>query len=192
MQLESHANLNNPLPDALSTISIDHLRETFPALHLVRTSRMIRTVGKLTFAFLVLSLIAMFFAPWQQTSRGFGDVVAVDPQFRTQDVESQYDGIVKFVKPGLKEGSVVKAGELLLELEPFAVREQEQLATQIEQMIASRAASAGTQLPPPEARSSDNVATACHKRAIWCSCDDALSMRPRIARLSGSSFWVTP
>ncbi len=141
MQLEPRANLNSPSPDALSTISIDHLRETFPALHLVRTSRMIRTVGKLTFALLVLSLIAMFFAPWQQTSRGFGDVVAADPQFRAQDVESQYDGIVKFVKLGLKEGSVVKAGELLLELEPFAVREQEQLATQIEQMIASRAAS---------------------------------------------------
>ncbi len=127
--------------ESLAAISIDHLKQTFPALHLVRTARLIRLVGKLTFALLVVSLVAMFFAPWQQTSRGFGVVLALDPQYRPQNVESQYDGIVNYVKPGLREGSFVEAGERLLELEPTAVREQEQLVDQIAQtrlgMIAS-------------------------------------------------------
>ena len=69
MQPDSPSNQKHQHLDALSEISIAPLRETFPALHLARTSRVIRTVGKLTFIVLVLSLIAMFFAPWQQTSR---------------------------------------------------------------------------------------------------------------------------
>lgn len=127
--------------DKLALTSMRHLRDTFPALHLVRTSRLVRFVGKLTFVLLIVSLFAMFFAPWQQTSRGYGEVLAIDPQFRPQDVESQYDGVVKYIKPGLREGSFVEAGELLLDLEPFAVREQEQLEQQIEQTRLARSAS---------------------------------------------------
>ncbi len=141
MHFEKTSPHHNQAADEFASVSIRQLSETFPALHLVRTSRLIRFVGKLTFALLVISLLAMFFAPWQQTSRGFGDVLAIDPQFRPQDVESQYDGVVKYVKPGLREGSSVKAGELLLELEPFAVREQEQLEQQIEQTKLARSAS---------------------------------------------------
>ncbi len=140
----SHKTLSSVRDDpseSLAAISIHHLQETFPALHLVRTARLIRLVGKLTFALLMVSIVAMFFAPWQQTSRGFGVVLALDPQYRPQDVESQYDGIVKYVKPGLREGTFVKADELLLDLEPFAVREQEQLEQQIEQTRLARSAS---------------------------------------------------
>jgi multidrug resistance efflux pump len=128
-QLSSHAE---PM-DKLASASIRHLRETFPALQLVRTASLIRLVGKLTFALLVFSLVAMFFAPWQQTSRGYGTVLAIDPQYRPQDVESQYDGIVEYVKPGLREGSRVDEGELLVKLEPFAIQELDQLKQQIAQ-----------------------------------------------------------
>jgi len=141
MQTEAHSAPLKDATDVLASVSIQHLRETFPALHLVRTARVIRIVGKLTFAALLFSLIAMFFAPWQQTSRGFGVVLAIDPQSRSQDVESQYDGIIKYVKPGLREGATVVAGELLLDLEPFAVREKEQLQDQIKQTQLARTAS---------------------------------------------------
>ena len=133
MHLESLTTARQSSADTLASVSMEHLRDTFPALHLVRTARTIRLVGKLTFVVLVASIIAMVFVPWQQTSRGFGVVLALDPQYRAQDVQSQYDGILKTVKEGLREGSSVKAGELLLELEPFAASEKEQIETQIEQ-----------------------------------------------------------
>lgn len=132
----SHAHSN----DALAKISMEHLRETFPALHLVRTARIIRLVGKFTFAVLVISILAMFFAPWQQTARGFGVVLALDPQYRAQDVQSQYDGILMFVKEGLREGSMVYAGEKLLELAPFAASEKSQIENQIEQVKLQKVA----------------------------------------------------
>jgi len=141
MSLETASSVPNEPSQSLASISIHHLRETFPALHLVRTARLVRLVGKLTLTILVVSLVAMFFAPWQQTSRGFGVVLAIDPQYRPQSVESQYDGIVKYVKPGLREGSFVTEEELLLDLEPFAVREQEQLDQQIVQAGLARQAS---------------------------------------------------
>ncbi len=141
MQHEHTLSNRNEAADKLAAVTISHLRDTFPALHLVRTARLIRLVGKLTFALLLVSVIAMFFAPWQQTSRGYGVVLAIDPQFRPQDVESQYDGIVKYIKPDLREGTFVHEGELLVELEPFAVQEQEQLKQQIEQTKLARVAS---------------------------------------------------
>jgi multidrug resistance efflux pump len=115
--------------------------ETFPALHLVRSSWSIRMVGRFTFALLGVSTAAMFLAPWQQTSRGFGVVVAIDPQFRPQDVQSQYEGVIKSVKPGLREGSPVTAGDVILELEPIAAQEIDQLKTQVTQLEAARDAS---------------------------------------------------
>ena len=133
MQAETHVSHHNDATDKFAKASLRHLRETFPALHLVRTARIVRLVGKLTFAALLCSVIAMFFAPWQQTSRGYGTVLAIDPQYRPQDVESQYDGIIEYIKPGLREGSSVEEGELLVRLEPFAVQELDQLNQQIAQ-----------------------------------------------------------
>ena len=60
----------------------------------------------------------MLLLPWQQTSRGEGIVTALNPQQRPQQVQSQYDGIVKRIAPGLLEGSRVKKGDFILELEP--------------------------------------------------------------------------
>lgn len=115
--------------------------ETFPALYLVRTSWFVRLVGRITFVVLAVAVFAMIFVPWQQTSRGYGTVVAIDPQYRPQDVESQYEGVIKSVKAGLREGSPVKAGEIILELEPIAAQEIDQLKSQIEQLTLSREAS---------------------------------------------------
>ena len=103
----------------------------FPSLKLVRTGRWIRLFGKLTFLALALSIIGMVFLPWRQTARGTGTVLALDPQERPQPVRSPAKGIVKYVKPGLREGSFVEEGELLLKLSPFAEQGVQQIDTQI-------------------------------------------------------------
>ncbi|MCA9138326.1 MAG: HlyD family efflux transporter periplasmic adaptor subunit [Planctomycetales bacterium] len=105
--------------------------DDFPALQMVRTGRIVRIVGRLTFLALVLSIVAMVFVPWRQTARGTGVVVALDPQQRPQPMLSQSKGVVSYVKPGLREGSYVEEGELLLQMTPFAADGVAQLDTQI-------------------------------------------------------------
>ncbi|TWT84905.1 Type I secretion system membrane fusion protein PrsE [Planctomycetes bacterium CA13] len=109
----------------------ERLSTAFPALQLVRAGRFIRFFSRLTFVTLVLAMVAMIFAPWRQTARGTGYVVALDPQQRPQPVMSPSKGVVSYVKPGLREGSYVENGELLLRLTPFAEGGVLQLETQI-------------------------------------------------------------
>ncbi len=103
----------------------------FPALQLARTGRIVRTFGRITFAMLVVSVLAMFLVPWRQTARGTGIVTALDPQERPQPVHSPSKGVISYVKPDLREGSRVEKGELLLKLSPFAEDGVNQLDTAI-------------------------------------------------------------
>lgn len=114
--------------------------DDFPAMQMVRTGRLVRTVARITFATLVISSIAMLFVPWRQTARGFGSVVALDPQQRPQPVRSPSKGVVSYVKQGLREGSNVEKNELLLRLTPFAADGVAQLDTQIIAMESKEAA----------------------------------------------------
>lgn len=105
--------------------------DDFPALQMIRTGRIVRIVGRITFVALVLSIAAMVFVPWRQTARGTGIVRALDPQQRPQPMLSQSKGVVSYVKPGLREGSYVEEGELLLQMSPFAADGVAQIDTQI-------------------------------------------------------------
>ena len=105
--------------------------DDFPAMQMVRTGRLVRDVGRLTFTVLVIAIVALFFVPWRQTAAGVGTVVALDPQERPQPVRSPSKGVVSFVKPGLREGTFVKKDELVLRLTPFAAEGVAQLETQI-------------------------------------------------------------
>lgn len=112
----------------------------FPALQLVHTSRFVRSIGKLTFVLLLLSIVAMIFVPWRQTARGIGTVLALDPQQRPQQVTSGSKGVVRWVKPDLREGTYVEKDELLLQLAPFAADGVSQLNTQLLAIEAKRSA----------------------------------------------------
>jgi multidrug resistance efflux pump len=107
---------------------------------MVRTGRIVRIFGRITFTLLVLSLVAMVFVPWRQTARGMGTVLALDPQQRPQPMLSQSKGVVSYVKPGLREGSYVEEGELLLQMTPFAADGVAQMDTQITALESKLAA----------------------------------------------------
>ena len=98
----------------------EQLWSNFPALRLARTGRMIRLLGNFTLIVLVLSIVGMVFVPWQQTARGVGEVLALDPQEREQQFKSATKGVVKWVKADVREGSHVDRGELLMQLVPYA------------------------------------------------------------------------
>lgn len=112
----------------------------FAALQLVRTSRLIRYIGRITLFCLVVSLIGMLFLPWRQTATGTGTVFALDPQQRPQPVLSAVKGVISYVKPGLREGSYVDRDEVLVRLTPFAVDGVQQLESQIVAIEAKLAA----------------------------------------------------
>lgn len=119
------------------------LVQDFPALLMVRTGRLIRVFGRITLIALVFGVIGMVFVPWQQTSQGYGQVVALDPQQRPQPVLSPSKGIIGYVKPNLREGSRVEEGELLLRIDPFAGDAVNQVSAQIaaiESKLASQKA----------------------------------------------------
>lgn len=117
-----------------------HDPQEFASLQLVRTGNWVRFFAKLTFALLLIAIAAMIFAPWQQTARGVGSVVAVDPQQRPQAVRSPTKGVVDYVKPGLREGTFVAQDELVLRLAPFAVNGISQIDMQITAMESQEAA----------------------------------------------------
>ena len=59
-----------------------------PSLKLARSSRLARTIGKLIFVMLILGTIFVAFAPWQQSVKGTGDVIAYAPLERQQTIEA--------------------------------------------------------------------------------------------------------
>ena len=103
-------------------------------LHLVQSSRFAKRLAKLLLLGLVICALAMAFLPWQQTSRGEGSVVAYVPQERQQSIEAPAKGIVAKIGDGLVEGSAVKKGDFILEIQPFAANMVQQLNGQLADM----------------------------------------------------------
>ena len=110
------------------------------AIQLVQSSRFAQWVARWLVVVMVLSIIGMATLPWQQTSRGTGQVVAYAPQERQQTVQSQIKGIVTRVTPGLVEGSEVKKGDPILEIEQVAADMRVQLEGQIKNLDTKIAA----------------------------------------------------
>ncbi|MFI4873756.1 MAG: HlyD family secretion protein [Blastopirellula sp. JB062] len=94
--------------------------DSLPALKLVQSSRWVWRLANAMLVMLLLSIVGMIFVPWQQSARGTGQVVAYSPQERQQVVTAPTKGIVSQISPGLREGSRVRKGDLILEMEPGA------------------------------------------------------------------------
>ncbi len=101
------------------------------AIHLVQSSQFAQRLARLLLYGLFLSVLAMLLLPWQQSSRGSGQVVAYAPQERQQTIEARVKGVVVRIATGLVEGSEVKKGDFILEIQPIAASLKEQLAAQI-------------------------------------------------------------
>lgn len=104
----------------------------FPALDLVRTSRLVRFAGRITLIILIGCTLCLLCLPWQQTAPGTGVVLALNPQLRPQIVRSNAEGIVLYVKEGLREGSYVEKGQVLIEMQPLAIDGMSELDRQLE------------------------------------------------------------
>ena len=106
--------------------------EQFPSLRLTRVARYVRRLGRWLLAFLVLMAIAMLFAPWQQSIRGEGEVIALDPFERTQSVQAPIKGRIAERGEGVRESAYVEKGQLL-----FRIEDQDPMyLSRLEQQVA--------------------------------------------------------
>ncbi len=65
-------------------------------------------------AMLILLLLIAIFAPWQQTAKGFGYIIAADPNNRAQNINATVLGRIE--KWYVSDGSKVKKGDKLAEI----------------------------------------------------------------------------
>ncbi len=111
-------------------------KEELSALRLVQSSRMARRLANAILVLLIAAIIAMLALPWQQSAKGTGRVTAYIPQERQQTVMSPVKGIVEDVGDGLREGSQVKRGDFILDLQPAAQNMEAQLEAQLRDLTA--------------------------------------------------------
>jgi len=115
----------------VSRVRVPFASNELPALRLVQSSRFLRRLAKLLVAALGLAVAAMLLLPWQQSAKGTGEVVAFVPQEREQTIMSPVKGVVARIADGLVEGSKVKQGDFILEIQPYAANLVDQLRGQV-------------------------------------------------------------
>lgn len=106
--------------------------ELFPAMRLVRASQLARRVARWLIGCLLLVILAMTLAPWQQTIAGRGNVVAFAPIDRRQLVESPLSGRIVSWGENIQENAFVKEGQVILEIQDMDPQLVNRLNEQIE------------------------------------------------------------
>lgn len=81
----------------------------------LRPPRLARHVAWLIVVFLGLGSSALWYVPWLQTAGGMGQLIALDPTGRVQSITALVGGRIKAWH--VQDGSRVKAGQLLVEIE---------------------------------------------------------------------------
>lgn len=110
---------------------LHNLTPALTAMQMVESPRFVRRLGKFVVGLLAVATFAAFAAPWQQTSKGTGRVVAFHPTERPQTVESPIYGRVVRFEEGIVEGVHVKKGQPILEIRDIDASRGERLAAQV-------------------------------------------------------------
>ena len=94
-----------------------HYQErAIPALRLVTSPRTPRRIAKALMLLMVMTMFALLFAPWQQSVKGTGKVVAYAPLERQQTVQANISGVVYQWGEGIREGAKVTKGQKIVEI----------------------------------------------------------------------------
>lgn len=84
------------------------------ALKMVTPPKWYLTLTKVCLAFFVFLFILLTFTPWQQTSKGIGEIIALDPNDRVQNINSPVPGRIQSWH--VQDGSFVKKGDPIVEV----------------------------------------------------------------------------
>ena len=87
---------------------------SFTNLNAIKMPNCTQILGRIFIAAILLFVIFLIATPWQQTSKGFGQIIASDPNSRAQEISSPISGRIK--KWHVRDGSKVKQGEIIAEI----------------------------------------------------------------------------
>lgn len=135
------AEVQKPLKHAAGESHAEHRRtmlapvayseSALPALRLARSSRIARQIARILFFALAVTICVMAFAPWQQSVKGTGNVIAFAPLERQQTIEAPIKGRIVRLGEGIFENARVVEGQVIAEIrdldEDYASRLQQQL-----------------------------------------------------------------
>jgi multidrug resistance efflux pump len=88
--------------------------KSFTTVEKIKLPKPLEIFPKLLLIFLGLLIIILSFTPWQQTAKGFGHVIAANPNDRAQTINATLTGRIK--KWHVKDSSIVKAGDKIVEI----------------------------------------------------------------------------
>lgn len=114
-----------------------------PSLRLARSSRLARRIGKTLAVLLVVCTVCVAVAPWQQSVKGTGNVIAYDPLERQQTIEATIKGRIVRLGEGIFENAHVTKGQLIAEIADidgeYLARLEGQLLASEQELKASQA-----------------------------------------------------
>ena len=121
---------------------VAYSESSMPALRLARSSRQVRKIAKVLFGILVLTITVMVFAPWQQSVRGTGNVLAYSPDQRQQVIQATINGRISRWGDQIFENARVKKGQVIAEIsdldESYAARLDLQLMNTQQALTAAK------------------------------------------------------
>jgi len=88
--------------------------KSFTNLSKIKLPRPFQILAKMIIFAIILTILIFAATPWQQTSRGFGRVIANDPNNRAQEINSPITGRIK--KWHVHDGSRVKENDIIVEI----------------------------------------------------------------------------
>jgi multidrug efflux pump subunit AcrA (membrane-fusion protein) len=80
----------------------------------IEVPKPLKIIPKILAASLIFLIIFLFFVPWQQNSRGYGYIIANDPNNRAQSIDALINGRIK--KWFVRDGTRVKKGDKIVEI----------------------------------------------------------------------------
>lgn len=131
--IETQTSRTKP-DDKSNSLTVDEKR--FPALRLAKSSRLAHRMAGVVLWGMILFMVSVLFAPWQQSVRGKGRVIAYAPAQRQQTVDAPVKGRVNdWDHSKIYEGARVSKGQEILQIQDFdpdyldRLNEQQQAVT---------------------------------------------------------------
>jgi multidrug resistance efflux pump len=86
----------------------------FKSLERIKIPRFSLIVARTFASFLILFILFLTITPWQQTSKGFGNIIALDPASRAQNINATVSGRISTWY--VHDGSIVKKGDKIVQI----------------------------------------------------------------------------
>jgi multidrug efflux pump subunit AcrA (membrane-fusion protein) len=87
---------------------------SFTNLNKIKLPNPLKILSKLIIYSIIFVILVLALTPWQQTSKGFGSIIANDPNNRTQEINSPISGKIK--KWHVRDGAKVKQNDIIAEI----------------------------------------------------------------------------